>query len=225
MVNPSGSSDMPEIELICVIINFGLASKLIQTVKRCGISGGTVLLGKGTVNSRILDFFGLAEVKKEIVYMVAERGTAYQALKKLNQEYEFHKPNHGIAFTTSIHSAAGTKSIKGNYIEEERNGDDTMYHVITVIVDKGEAEEVIEAAAKAGSKGGTIINGRGSGVHETSKLFSMEIEPEKEIVVILSEVDMTEPIVSSIRQALKIDEPGKGIIYIQDVNKTYGIYK
>ena len=100
-----------------------------------------------------------------------------------------------------------------------------MYQVITIIVDKGKAEDVIEAAISAGSKGGTIINGRGSGIHETSKLFSMDVEPEKEIVIILSEVDMTESITSVIREKLNIDEPGKGIIYIQGVNKTYGIFK
>ena len=100
-----------------------------------------------------------------------------------------------------------------------------MYHAITTIVEKGKAEEVIEAATKAGSKGGTIINGRGSGIHETSKLFSMDIEPEKEIVLILSEAEMTQAIVSSIGERLKINEPGNGIIYVQDVNKTYGLYK
>ena len=100
-----------------------------------------------------------------------------------------------------------------------------MYHLLNVIVDKGKAEDVIDAATSAGSKGGTIINARGSGIHETSKLFAMEIEPEREIVMILSEYGNTDAIVASIRENLKIDAPGKGIIYIQDVNKTYGIYK
>lgn len=100
-----------------------------------------------------------------------------------------------------------------------------MYQVITIIVDKGNAEDVVRAAEKAGSKGGTILNGRGSGVHETSKVFAMEIELEKEIVLILSEVEKTEAIISSIRKDLKIDEPGNGIIFVQDVNKTYGILK
>ena len=110
-------------------------------------------------------------------------------------------------------------------MKSERGEDITMYQVITSIVDKGKAEDVIEAASKAGSKGGTIVNGRGSGIHETSKLFSMDIEPEKEIVIILSEISMTEAIVASIRETLNVDVPGKGIIYIQDTNKTYGIYK
>jgi nitrogen regulatory protein PII len=100
-----------------------------------------------------------------------------------------------------------------------------MYEVITVVVDKGRAENVIEVATKAGSKGGTIINARGSGIHETMKLFSMDIEPEKEIVMILSEKETTDTIVSSIRGQLKIDEPGNGIIFTVDVNKAYGLYK
>ncbi len=107
----------------------------------------------------------------------------------------------------------------------ERGEAETMHKVITVIVDKGKAEDVIDAATKAGSKGGTIMNGRGSGIHETSKLFSMDIEPEREIVIILSETSKTEAIVSSIRKDLDMDKPGNGIIYIQDVNKVYGIYK
>ncbi|NLY42927.1 MAG: P-II family nitrogen regulator [Clostridiaceae bacterium] len=222
MVNISESMD---IELICVIVNAGLGSKVIHTAKQYGISGGTIALARGTVNNRILDFLGLSDVRKEIVFMAAEKETAYKALEKLDQVYSFHKPNHGIAFTTSICSVMGTKSIKCKNIKGERGADNIMYHAITIIVDKGKGEDVIDAATKAGSKGGTIINARGSGIHETSKVFAMDIEPEKEIVIILSEVEHTEAIVNSIRNELKIDEPGNGIIYVQNVNKTYGIYK
>ena len=84
---------------------------------------------------------------------------------------------------------------------------------------------MIDAATEAGAKGGTIINARGSGIHETSKVFSMEIEPEKEIVLILSRTESTDAIAAAIRDKLKIDEPGNGIIFIQDVNRTYGLYE
>lgn len=218
-------SEVLEIELICTIVNFGMGKKIIKTAKQHGVLGGTVTLGKGTINNKILDFIGLSDVRKEIVFMIADKDTAYQTLDKLNSEYEFDKPNHGIAFTTSVCAAMGTRSYRCDNIKIERGAENTMYHLITTVVDRGKAEDVINAATKAGSKGGTIINARGSGIHETSKLFSMDIEPEKEIVIILSEVDKTEEIISSIRTNLKIDEPGNGIIYIQDVKKTYGIYK
>lgn len=54
-------------------------------------------------------------------------------------------------------------------------------------------------------------------------LFNMAIEPEKEIMMILTTNDRTEAIVASIRENLKIDQPGNGIMFILDVNKTYGL--
>ncbi len=214
-----------EIELICVIVNFGLGSKVIKTAKQFGATGATITLGKGTVNSRLLDFIGISDMRKEIIYLVAEKKVADRVLEELNEEYEFHKPSHGIAFTTSIGSVVGMKSLNSEYLIDVKGDEETMYHIITTIVDRGKAENVISAASRAGSKGATIINARGSGIHETAKLFAMEIEPEKEIVVILTERHMTEGIVASIREELKIDEPGKGIIFIQNVNKTYGLRK
>ena len=220
----SEQSDMSHLELICAIVNDGLGSKVVKFAKQHGVLGGTITLGKGTVSGHILSLMGLTDVRKEIVYLIAERETAYNALEDLNNHFKFHKPNHGIAFTTTICGVFGKKGICENIINNE-NEEHIMYHIITAIVDKGKAEDVIEAATKAGSKGGTIINARGSGIHETSKLFAMDIEPEKEIVIILSETDSTEKIVDLIKKDLEMDKPGNGIIYIQNAGKTYGIYK
>jgi len=211
-------------ELVCVIVDFGIGSKVLHTAKKHGISGGTVLLGKGTIKNRLLEFFAIDDIRKEIVLMVTNKETAKEALVQLDQKFKFSKPNHGIAFTTDVGHIVGSSSCSSDEIIESRGGD-IMYHAITVIVEKGNAEFVIDAANEAGSKGGTIINARGSGIHETSKLFSMEIEPEKEIVLILSEKDKTEGIVNSIKNKLKIDEPGNGIIFVQNVNQTVGLYK
>ena len=214
-----------EFELICVIANYGDGSKILKSAKNHGFSGGTVIMGKGTVHNRFADFFGLTDIRKEIVFLAADKETAYKGLDIIEKEFEFHKPHHGIAFTTSICNIFGSKNIVCKNKNFEEGAKNTMYHIITTIVDKGKAEKVVEAATEAGSKGGTIINARGSGIHETSKLFSMEIEPEKEIVIILSEREMTDAIAESIREKLKISEPGNGIVFVQDTNRTYGIYK
>jgi len=55
--------------------------------------------------------------------------------------------------------------------------------------------------------------------------LNMEIEPEKEIVLMLTPVDLTERIVTAVREGLRIDEPGNGIIWVQPVNETYGILR
>ncbi len=210
-----------------MIINNGMGSKIIREAKQLGIPGASLTLARGTLNSRVLSFLGLSDVRKEVIFMVADRLTAYKALEKIVDDFKMDKPNNGIAFTTSIRRVYGTTSMicDKSENENERGANDIMYHAITIIVDRGKAEKVIEAATKAGSKGGTIMNGRGSGIHETSTLFSMEIEPQKEIVLILSEREQTEKIVSSIRTEFNIDEPGMGIIYVQDVNRAYGLYR
>lgn len=216
--------DGAAVEQICVIVNLGLGSKVLHKAKQYGIRGGTVLLGTGTVSSRVLEYLGLSDVRKEIVYMIARRSAAYEALEKLNRDFAFERPHHGIAFTTSVAGVFGAQ-IGGGGDPKEEGAKQAMYHAITTIVDRGRAEDVIDAAAKAGSKGGTILKARGSGIHETSRLFSMDIEPEKEVVLILSEVERTDAIVESIRRELKIDEPGQGILFVQEVNRTYGIYR
>ena len=100
-----------------------------------------------------------------------------------------------------------------------------MYKLIYAIVEMGKSEEVLEAAAKAGSTGATVMTARGSGLHDqASKVFGMEIEPQKEIVLIISGSQKTEAITTSIRKALQIDEPGHGVIFTMDVNKAFGLY-
>ncbi|MDD4082281.1 MAG: P-II family nitrogen regulator [Sphaerochaetaceae bacterium] len=216
---------IPIFELIYVIVNCGLGSKILQRAKQYDISGGTIFLARGTVNNSLLNFLSLYDEKKEIVLLGTDSHTASRALVKLNKEFQFEKPNNGIAFTTSVCDIVGSRCYKSEAYKKDGGVNKLMYQIIITIVNRGKAEEVIEAAKAAGSKGGTIINARGSGINETSKLFSMEIEPEKETVLILSKEDITDSIVASIREKLEIDKPGNGIIFIQDINKAYGVYE
>lgn len=209
--------------LITVIANTGGGSRVLNVAKRFGITGGTVYLGRGTVKNRLLEFFEINDVHKEIVVMVSESCLANRVISDLNQEFHFDKKNHGIAFVMPIACVYGISRFQCGMNTKE-GVEEIMYQAIYVIVEKGKAEDVVEAAVKAGSRGGTIINARGSGIHETSKLFSMEIEPQKEIVMVISKADNTVKIVQSIRDELHIDEPGKGIIYVQDVTQAYGLY-
>ncbi|MCR3954790.1 MAG: P-II family nitrogen regulator [Gudongella sp.] len=221
MINDRNCFD--EINLITVIVNYGMASKIMKHAKKQGVSGGTVLLGTGTIKNQLLEFLGINEARKEIVLMASDSNTSRATLEELDRRFNFRKPNHGIAFSTSISGIFGTKAMKCND-NVERGEKVADYNLVISIVDKGKGEMVVDAANKAGSRGATIINGRGSGIHETSKVFGMEIEPEKEIVLIISKGDLTDGIVSSISTDMKIDEPGNGIIFVQDIDSTYGLY-
>lgn len=212
-------------EIMTVLVNYGVGSKVLQIVRQYGFKGGTVMIGTGTVSSNILNFFGLDEIRKEIFMMIAPKTLIDSCFESLGAQLKLEKPNRGIAYTTRIEGLIGAGSCKYEAIVDDEREGEPMYKAINVVVDKGVAEEVIEAATKAGARGGTIINARGSGIHESSKLFAMEIEPEKEMVVILAKTEISDAIIEAIRADVRIDEPGRGILFVQDVTRTYGIRK
>lgn len=210
-------------DLIYAIVNSGAGSKVLHIAKRCGISGGAIFMGKGTIKKPLLEKLALCDIRKEIVMMVAESEMVFKVLEEMNKELRLNRPNHGIAFSIPVIGVCGSRSCKCNNPGKREGMENNMYRSVIIIVDKGKGEAVVEAAAKAGSTGATIINARGSGVHETSRLFAMEVEPEKEIVLMITKSDQTDVIVSSIRDNFKIDKPGNGIIFVQDVNRVYGL--
>lgn len=87
----NANNETLSLELVCVIVNDGLGSRVMKSAKQNGFSGGTITFGKGTANSRLLDYLGLSDIRKEIIYLAAEQSTAYQALEKINKEFHFHK--------------------------------------------------------------------------------------------------------------------------------------
>ncbi|NLZ80463.1 MAG: P-II family nitrogen regulator [Clostridiales bacterium] len=220
----NSQTDIKDYEILFVVVNFGVGSKIIRSMKNHGLNGGTAFLGKGTIKNHFLELLDLNDIRKEIIFSMAESVVIQEAANGIVKEFAFHKANHGIAFTIAVANLIGVRNCSYTEKKEGRGVDIAMQHAIFVVVDRGQAEFVIEAAEAAGSKGGTIINGRGSGVHETQKVFNIEIEPEKEIVMILAEDAITDKIVDKIREELNIDEPGKGILFVLDVSKTFGLY-
>ncbi|MDF2700668.1 MAG: transcriptional regulator [Haloplasmataceae bacterium] len=217
-------SEIKNYNLICVVVDFGKGSKVIKTAKLNGITGATIILGRGTVNNHILKILDLTDVRKEIVLMASDKEVTKGALEALNEKFQFERPHHGIAFTFSLLNFLGHCDCVYNNTNESRGLKTNMYNAIFVVVDKGRAEDVLESAVSAGSRGGTIINGRGSGIHEHKMLFAIPIEPEKEVVMILADSKTTEGIVAKVRADLKIDEPGMGILFTLAVDQTFGLY-
>jgi len=97
------------------------------------------------------------------------------------------------------------------------------HELIVTIVRKGWAEKTINAAKAAGARGGTILHGRGVGVHEQKKLFGLPIEPEKEIILTLIHKEKTNDVLKAIVEAGQLQKPGMGVGFVIDVDKVVGI--
>ncbi|MDD5681168.1 MAG: P-II family nitrogen regulator [Candidatus Omnitrophica bacterium] len=99
---------------------------------------------------------------------------------------------------------------------------DSGISLIVTIVAKGWGDTVLDASIDAGANGGTILLGRGRGIHERQKILGIDIEPEKEIVFTLTYKNNDEEILKKITQECKLDKPGKGIAFIIPVEKVAG---
>ena len=52
------------------------------------------------------------------------------------------------------------------------------HELIISIFNRGYSDTVMDAAKKAGARGGTVLNARGTGSHEVEKFFGITIQPE-----------------------------------------------
>ena len=50
----------------------------------------------------------------------------------------------------------------------------------------------------------------------------MDIEPEKEVLIMVAPREKTDAIVEAVNDRMKISEPGNGIMMVQEVSKIYG---
>lgn len=217
------SLHVTENKLMIVLVNHGLGSKILKLAKENGVTGGTVIYGRGTYNKPILEFLELTDVRKELVWFIMPHNLIPKIMKVLNDRFKFERPNHGILFVMPIASFFGHGNYEYTKLEESGGTNMSVYNAIMTIVDKGTGEEVVSAANDAGAKGATIINARGSGIHDTAKIFNMEVETEKEIILILAKQEIVKDIVNKIKEKVNLEEPGKGIIFVQEVHQTLGI--
>ena len=97
------------------------------------------------------------------------------------------------------------------------------YEGIVVIVERGKANAIVKKASEAGAKGATIAFGRGSGEHLFSFFRSLQIEPSKEIILIITPKEKSEELFEAVVEAARIREPGKGIAFTVPIGKLCGM--
>lgn len=99
---------------------------------------------------------------------------------------------------------------------------ETDVDLIITVVKKGWGELALKASMDAGARGGTILYGRGAGIHEQKTLLGMRIEPEKEILLTAVKSDNEDVIMMAIAEAVGLDKPGSGVSMVLPLKKLIG---
>ncbi|MEY8370250.1 P-II family nitrogen regulator [Aerococcaceae bacterium 50-4] len=97
-----------------------------------------------------------------------------------------------------------------------------MWYLVYAVVPSGHAGEVIEAAEAAGSQGGTVIHGKGIG-RRPKRFLNFEVEPMREIVMVIVEEAKYKAVSQSIYSKLDMDKEGMGIVFAEPLDQVAGL--
>ena len=99
------------------------------------------------------------------------------------------------------------------------------YEVIFAIVNEGYAEDVMDVARQQGARGGTILNARGVTRQEAADFFGINLNIEKEIVMMVVHKDIKNDILNAIYKEMGMAKKAQGIAFSLPVTDTAGLVK
>ncbi|WAA13538.1 P-II family nitrogen regulator [Fervidibacillus halotolerans] len=220
-------------KLIVTIVKKEKAKKIIEATKRAGARGGTTLYGEGFRRGDKDYFFGIPIIReREIIFTIVDEKIYERVLDCIIHTGCLNRPKQGISFVIDVDHVIGmhpTENGNRDHFKDSRGKERMVdnrsieYDLIITIVNKGDSEKVIESSKRAGAEGGTIISGRGTGIHEKAKLFNILIEPEKEVVLTLINKEKTTEVLKAIEKETQLHKPGKGIAFVLNVERAVGI--
>ncbi|MBP7552329.1 MAG: P-II family nitrogen regulator [Spirochaetes bacterium] len=187
-------------KLICTVVNHGLGEKIAADTIQAGAGGGTIIVGKGSSDSALLRFLSIADLEKDILLTLVTNDQAPAVTNSIINSRHLGKHSCGYLFIIDL----GGKLMNTVYDHE----------LINIIVNRGYADDIMDAARKAGATGGTILHARGTGKPDDEKFFGITIVPEKEQVLILAKNDISENIQKAVLELECLNTPGIGIMFV-----------
>ena len=179
--------------------------------------------GEGTASQGILDFLGLTKTEKILFTSIISDTYEKEILTYIKKEMRIKEIGKGVAFTIPLSSSPqyihevfkGKKGSKMN----NKNG----YHLLITIVIEGYAEKVMGVAKKCGANGGTVIKGREIGSKSGFKFFNVQVEPEKDILLIVCKDEDKNKIMEGILNKYGANTEAKGLCITLPIDNTVGM--
>lgn len=217
------------IKLIFTITRRGTGNAIVDFYKQNNLHYDLICHGMGTATSDILDYLGLESTEKDVVLTMAPAIKIPKILNQLAEDYHLQKAGTGIAFTVSLTSiSARVPQIlcKPEYLkecEEIEMENENKFELVLSIISHGTAEIVMEAAKSAGATGGTLLHSRRVGYEDVDNIFGFTIQPEKDILAILTPKENRLAIMQKITEVAGIHTESRALVLSLPVDEIMGL--
>lgn len=209
---------MSAFKLIAVVVPHNKADKISSAAVNGGCAGGTVLMGRGLTGSKFLSVLGLGETLKDILLFLSSEEMTKQISDAIKKSCENGRKKFGKLIVLDSQAMIKTGNVYGDEKNEGENSMEHSYQLISVILNRGYADDAMAAARKAGAGGGTVLNARGTAREDDEKFFGMHIVPEKEMLMIVAPSEKKEGVLEAIKNLPCLQQPGSGIAFCSGVD-------
>ena len=95
-------------DLVIAIVNQGYSDELMNTARKAGASGGTVISARGQAHEGAVKFFGISvQDEKEIIYILASRENKISIMQAISEIHGLNSQAHGIVFSLPVDNVMG----------------------------------------------------------------------------------------------------------------------
>ena len=217
--------------LMIAIVKRGHSREVIAAAKNAGVDGATIIYGEGMGRNEKATFLGLpATHEKDVIFFALDGENEKAVAQAVSEAGKLGKSGYSLGFTIHLSKLLGVPHLSQRTDDRRKkrgvtdlDSEAKDFQLIVTIVNSGDSSTVVKAAAKAGAEGGTILNGRGTGINEQEKFLNFTIDPEKDVVLTLVPSSYSEKVVKSIEEAVDLNAPGKGIAFLIDVENVFGV--
>ena len=192
-----------------------------------------VCMAHGTARTEMLDLLGIGETAKASRFLSrGERtGAAYRLLNRLGRELQMRYPGTRYrvhhsgqqALDCRWHSLLTQADESRRRSPDEQKRSTTGFDVVAVVMERGYTNVAMDAARKAGARGGTVISARGIAENEVKRFFGIEIQAEKEIVFLVVKSAEKQQIMTELMRAVGTRTRSHGLILSMPVSDAIGL--
>ena len=220
---------MGSLNLMTTIVDRKILNRYMELYQDNELHVAFLSLGYGTASNEILDYLGLESNQKAVSFSIVEEKTWLTVKRQLEKKLKIDAPGGGIAFTIPLSSIGGMKQLQflletqEYQKEEETTLKNTDHHLIIVITEPGYTNMVMDAARSAGAYGGTVIHAKGPGMELAEKFMGVSLASEKELVLIVTQTELKNPIMQAIMKDAGLQTKAKSIAFSLPVTDTAGL--
>lgn len=221
------------LKMLVTIVDRGKGAPAVSLYRAQGLHFDYLCMGLGTANSKILDYFGLSETEKDVVITLIPVPKVGEIIRLADERFHFDRPGRGIVFTVPLSGVSAQapqilcrkELLPQGEGEKEEKGVNTanQYALILAVVDRGSVDTVMDAAHSQGARGGTVLHARRVGMEDMDNLLGFSLQPEKEVVAILTPEAQKRALMAAINRAAGLHTEARGLLFSMPVEDLTGL--